>query len=59
MDRVPLEICEVSVIHEDVLARVKEKMPDEEPVYEVSELFKVFGCSKSSGTAPGPGSSAR
>ena len=45
MDREPLEVCEVSVIHEDVLTRVKEKMPDEEPVYEVSELFKVFGDS--------------
>ena len=40
-----LETCEVSVIHEDVLARVREKMPAEEPVYEVSELFKVFGDS--------------
>ena len=37
--------AEGSVIHEDVLARVREKMPDEEPVYEVSELFKVFGDS--------------
>ena len=36
MDRTTIETCEVSVIHEDVLARVKEKMPDEEPVYEVS-----------------------
>lgn len=41
MDREALE--QGSVIHEDVLARVKAKMPDEEPVYEVSELFKVFG----------------
>ncbi len=45
MDRTTIETCEVSVIHEDELARVKEKMPDEEPVYEVSELFKVFGDS--------------
>ena len=45
MDRTTIETCEVSVIHKDVLARVKEKMPDEEPVYEVSELFKVFGDS--------------
>ena len=45
MEREPIEVCEVSVIHEDVLVRVKEKMPDEEPVYEVSELFKVFGDS--------------
>ena len=41
MDKEALE--QGSVIHEDVLARVKAKMPDEEPVYEVSELFKVFG----------------
>ena len=43
MDKEALE--QGSVIHEDVLARVKAKMPDEEPVYEVSELFKVFGDS--------------
>lgn len=40
-----IDICEVSVIHDDVLERVREKMPPEEPVYEVSELFKVFGDS--------------
>lgn len=34
-----------TVIHEDVVQRVKEKLPDERPVYEVSELFKVFGDS--------------
>ena len=39
------EVCEVSVIHEDVLRRVRDKMPDEEPIYDVSELFKVFGDS--------------
>lgn len=45
MEREPVEVCEVSVIHDDVLARVRVKMPDEEPIYEVSELFKVFGDS--------------
>ena len=39
------ECCDINVIHEDVLARVRSKMPNEEPVYEVSELFKVFGDS--------------
>jgi len=34
-----------SVIHEDVLERVRAQMPDEDPIYEVSELFKVFGDS--------------
>ena len=38
-----VDICEVSVIHDDILKRVRDKMPPEEPVYEVSELFKVFG----------------
>ena len=45
MNKEPLEVCEVSVLHDDVLARVREKMPPEEPIYEVSELFKVFGDS--------------
>lgn len=36
---------ENNLIHEEVVARVKEKMPQEEPIYEVSELFKVFGDS--------------
>lgn len=40
-----LEFCEGSVIHEDVVRRVQSQMPDEMPVYEVSELFKVFGDS--------------
>ena len=39
------ELCESNVIHEDVLARVRQRMPEEEPVYEVSELFRVFGDS--------------
>ena len=36
---------ENNVIHEDVIRRVKEQMPQEEPIYEVSELFRVFGDS--------------
>lgn len=40
-----LQQAELSVIHEDVVVRVGEKMPGEEPLYEVSELFKVFGDS--------------
>lgn len=45
MEKEPVELCEVSTIHSDVLERVREQMPSEEPVYEVSELFKVFGDS--------------
>ena len=39
---------ENNVIHEDVIGRVQEKMPQEEPIYEVSELFRVFGDSSRS-----------
>lgn len=40
-----MSCTESNVIHEDVLLRVREKMPNEDPIYEVSELFKVFGDS--------------
>lgn len=39
------EQCDCNVIHEDAVRRVREAMPDEDPVYEVAELFKVFGDS--------------
>ena len=36
---------ESNLIHEDVVNRVREALPDVEPIYEVSELFRVFGDS--------------
>lgn len=39
------EVCETNVIHEDAVAKVRANMPDEDPIYEVAELFKVFGDS--------------
>ena len=39
------DVCEAHVLHDDVLQRVKAKMPEDIPLYEVSELFKVFGDS--------------
>lgn len=39
------EQCETIQVHQDVVTHVKSCMPEEEPVYEVSELFKVFGDS--------------
>ncbi|MGI6561376.1 MAG: ArsR/SmtB family transcription factor [Clostridia bacterium] len=35
--------CDCTVIHEDVVERVKEVMPEEENLYDLAELFKVFG----------------
>ncbi len=37
------DACECSVIHEDILADVRGKMPREESLYDLAELFKVFG----------------
>ena len=39
---------ERSMIHEDIVVRVQEKMPEETTLFEVSELFKVFGDSSRS-----------
>ncbi|NLK73030.1 MAG: helix-turn-helix transcriptional regulator [Clostridiales bacterium] len=35
--------CDCNVIHEDVVLNVKAKMPEEEKLYDLAELFKVFG----------------
>ncbi|MDD6039247.1 MAG: metalloregulator ArsR/SmtB family transcription factor [bacterium] len=40
-----IEICEENFIHEDCLAKVREGLPDEEEIYDLAELFKVFGDS--------------
>ena len=37
------ECCEEQIIHADILDRVKPDMPDEESLYDLAELFKVFG----------------
>ena len=39
------EICEVEEIHEDLLRIVNETMPEETELYDLAELFKVFGDS--------------
>ena len=40
-----IECCETTHVHEDLLEIVNEKMPDETSLYDLSELFKVFGDS--------------
>ena len=43
-----MQFQENNIIHEDVVARVQARMPEEMPLFEVSELFKVFGDSSRS-----------
>lgn len=40
-----IDRCDCIVIHEDTVDRVKVNMPQEETLYDLAELFKVFGDS--------------
>lgn len=40
-----IEFCNCSTIHEDVVEKVKKLIPKEETLYDLAELFKVFGDS--------------
>lgn len=44
-DNETVEKCEFMHAHEDVIKKVEEQMPDEEILYDLSELFKIFGDS--------------
>lgn len=37
--------CACNVIHRDVIEKVQKNMPDEDFLYDLAELFKVFGDS--------------
>jgi len=40
-----IEFCNCSTIHEDVVEKVRKLIPQEETLYDLAELFKVFGDS--------------
>lgn len=40
-----LECCETTEVHQELLKIVEETMPDEVELYNLAELFKVFGDS--------------
>ena len=40
-----VECCDFYQIHDDVVKAVKEKMPDDDDLYDLAEIFKVFGDS--------------
>ena len=45
MDNKHAEVCECNAIHQEVIREVSGKMPEEETLYDLAELFKVFGDS--------------
>lgn len=38
-----VERCEYMCAHEDIIDRVLEKMPEDEILYDLADLFKIFG----------------
>ena len=40
-----IEVCNCNVIHEDIVNKVREVIPEEETLYDLADLFKVLGDS--------------
>ena len=45
MDQTCELLCEEEQIHEDVVERVRRQLPPDELLYDLAELFKIFGDS--------------
>ena len=45
IDKNGIERCDFAHAHEDIVRNVMDRMPDEETLYDLAELFKVFGDS--------------
>ena len=41
----PIDRCDCDVIHEETVTLARDRMPPEEDLYNLAELFKVFGDS--------------
>ncbi len=39
------DCCEENLVHEQTVKRVEKQIPDEDLLYDVAELFKIFGDS--------------
>jgi DNA-binding transcriptional ArsR family regulator len=42
---VEFDRCDCNIIHEETVSEVRKKMPEEETLLDLAELFKVFGDS--------------
>ena len=45
MEEKEIGCCEVTEVHENLLKIVREKIPEETELYDLAELFKIFGDS--------------
>jgi DNA-binding transcriptional ArsR family regulator len=44
-DNIKVDCCESNVIHEDIVKRVRQYMPNEDMLYDLADLFRIFGDS--------------
>ena len=44
-DRYNVECCDCIHAHEEIVERVRQELPDEDTLYDLSELFRIFGDS--------------
>ncbi|MBR1810447.1 MAG: winged helix-turn-helix transcriptional regulator [Clostridia bacterium] len=44
-DNIDVEKCDFLCVHKDTVREVLDSMPDDEKLYDLAELFKVFGDS--------------
>ena len=44
-DRYNVECCDLTCPHESAIQRVRERLPDEDTLYDLTELFRIFGDS--------------
>ena len=40
-----IESCDFLMVHEDIVRRVMERMPDDETLYDLADLFRLFADS--------------
>ena len=45
MDRLESPCCEENLVHQDAVERVRDLLPQDEILYDLAELFKIFGDS--------------
>ncbi len=45
MEELSVERCELMYVHEDIVKKVEQEMPDDERLFDLAELFKLFGDS--------------
>ena len=45
-DRYNVECCDFIHAHEEIVERVRNQIPGEDTLYDLSELFRIFGRSE-------------